>query len=209
MSSGRSRSGGAGAPALSPDGTRIVFVASRDGIDRVAGNEAHISPFGHPMGVYLDSLPTGSSGEQAVNRKRPTNTPVRQAGPVLKCPDDRKNRVVSVQATYPCGSSAVGGRVCEQRYAAERVLPESRVELQHTGSPSKETALVAHRQPTSGTEGGSDSVCRGKLPSVEDFSARLLFRDSPGAWRSPDPVPSRPYSRCVGRPAFIDSSPWY
>jgi hypothetical protein len=73
--------------------------------------------------------------------KRLTNPPVRQAGSVLKCPDDRKNRVVSAQATYPCGSSAVGGRVCEQRYAAERVLPESRFELQHTGSPSKETAL--------------------------------------------------------------------
>jgi len=29
---------------------------------------------------------------------------------------------------------------------------------------------------------------------------------SPWACRSPDPVPSRPYSRCVGRPAFIDSS---
>jgi hypothetical protein len=76
-----------------------------------------------------------------INGKRLTNTPVRMAGSVLKCPDDRKNRVVSAQATYPCGSSAVGGRVCEQRYAAERVLPESRFELQHTGSPSKETAL--------------------------------------------------------------------
>ncbi len=74
-------------------------------------------------------------------RKRLTNTPVRRAWSVLKCPDDRKNRVVSAQATYPCGSSAVGGRVCEQRYAAERVLPESRFELQHSGSPSKETAL--------------------------------------------------------------------
>src|SRR5207253_6636149 len=76
-----------------------------------------------------------------VDRKRLTNTPVRRAWSVLKCPDDRKNRVVSAQATYPCGSSAVGGRVCEQRYAAERVLPESRFELQHSGSPSKETAL--------------------------------------------------------------------
>src|SRR3979490_2671223 len=75
------------------------------------------------------------------HRKRLTNTPVRQAGSVLKCPDVRKNRVVSAQATYPCGSSAVGGRVCEQRYAAERILPESRFKLQHTGSPSKEAEL--------------------------------------------------------------------
>src|SRR5271166_5276468 len=73
--------------------------------------------------------------------KRLTNTPVGQAGSVLNCPDDGKNRVVSAQATYPCGSSAVGGRFCEQRNAPQRVLPESRFELQHSGSPSKETAL--------------------------------------------------------------------
>jgi hypothetical protein len=42
-------------------------------------------------------------------RKRLTNTPIRQAGSVLKCPDDRKNRVVSTQATYTSGGSAVGG----------------------------------------------------------------------------------------------------
>src|SRR5229473_4994607 len=91
---------------------------------------------------YSHRSPKGNRHmRRLLNRKRLTNTPVRQAESVLKCPDDRKNRVVSAQATYPCGSSAVGGRVCEQRYAAERILPESRFELQHTGSPSKETAL--------------------------------------------------------------------
>jgi tetratricopeptide (TPR) repeat protein len=44
-----------------------------------------------------------------VVRKRLTNTPVRQPGSVSKCPDDRKNRVVSAQATYTSGGSAVGG----------------------------------------------------------------------------------------------------
>ena len=34
---------------------------------------------------------------------------------MLKWPDDRKNRVVSAQATHPCGSSAVSGGVCERR----------------------------------------------------------------------------------------------
>jgi hypothetical protein len=34
--------------------------------------------------------------------------------------------------------------------------------------------------------------------------ARLLFHDSPRASRSSDPVPPRPYSRCVGRPASIN-----
>ena len=42
-------------------------------------------------------------------RKRLANTPVRMAGSVLMCSDDRKNRVVSAQATYTSGSSAVGG----------------------------------------------------------------------------------------------------
>ena len=51
----------------------------------------------------------GAAAFQSQERKRLTNTPVRQAGSVLKCPDDRKNRVVSAQATYTSGSSAVGG----------------------------------------------------------------------------------------------------
>ena len=92
--------------------------------------------FGSPLADTMYS-----PGNTGVYGKRLTNTPGRQAGSVLKCPDDRKNRVVSAQTTYTGGSSAVGGRVCEQRYAAERILPESRFELQHTGSPSKETAL--------------------------------------------------------------------
>src|SRR6266581_4535038 len=66
--------------------------------------------------------------------------------------------------------------------------------------------LVAHRQPTSGTEGCGDSLGRGMLPSAASPGARLLFHDSPRACRSPDPVPPRSHSRCVGRPAFIDSS---
>jgi len=56
--------------------------------------------------------------QRRIKCKRLTNTPVRMARSVLKCPNDRKNRVVSTQTTYPRGSSAVGGGVCEQRYAA-------------------------------------------------------------------------------------------
>jgi Cupin domain len=47
--------------------------------------------------------------EGELDRKRLSNTPVRQAGAVLKCLDAHKNRVISTQATYPCGSSGVGG----------------------------------------------------------------------------------------------------
>jgi len=70
------------------------------------------------------------------------------------------------------------------------------------GSWSKE--LDPHRQSIGGTEGCSNFFSRGKLPQAESPGARLFFRDSPRACRSPDPVPPQPYSRCVGRPAFID-----
>ena len=52
-----------------------------------------------------------SDGRRApvFDRKRLTNTPVRAIVPVLKCPNDRKNRVVSAPATYTSGSPAVGG----------------------------------------------------------------------------------------------------
>jgi hypothetical protein len=103
-----------------------------------------LSAFGHKHEIQVP-IQCGEVSEgfqdPSVECKRLTNPPVRQVGSVLKCQDDRKNRVVSAQATYTSGGSAVGGSVCEQRYAAERVLPESRFELQGTGSPSKETAL--------------------------------------------------------------------
>jgi hypothetical protein len=69
--------------------------------------------------------------------------------------------------------------------------------------------LVAHRQPTSGTEGCSDHLGRGKLSQVETPRAQLSGFGPSRACRSSDPVPCRPYSRCVGRPAFTDSSSGY
>jgi hypothetical protein len=44
----------------------------------------------------------------------------------------------------------VSGRVCEQRYAEERVLPESRSKLQHAGSPSEEAAVEEADEELSG-----------------------------------------------------------
>ena len=64
--------------------------------------------------------------------KRSTNTPVRGVAFVLKYLDDRRKKVGSAQATYASGGSAVGGGVCEQRHATQRVLPESGLELWHT-----------------------------------------------------------------------------
>jgi len=46
---------------------------------------------------------------------------------------------------------------------------------------------------------------RGKLPPVETSSAQLFGSGSPRVFRSPDPAAPGPHSRCVGRPAFIDS----
>jgi len=44
--------------------------------------------------------------------------------------------------------------------------------------------------------------CRRLKISVRDYLAAIPSRPR----RSPGPAPPRPYSRCVGRPAFIDSS---
>ncbi len=62
------------------------------------------------------------------------------------------------------------------------------------------------QESAGGTQGCGDSLSRGKLPSAASPGARLLFHDSAWACRSPDLVPSRPYSRCVARPVFIDSN---
>jgi hypothetical protein len=115
-----------------------------------------------------------ASGQQS-GSKRLINTPVRGAGSVLKCPDDRKNRVVSAYATHTSGSSAVGVRVCEQWYAAERVLPESRFELQHAGSPSEKTGWKRRRKPISSAS---------RLVPVELAAKKSPTQQEPSCWLS-------------------------
>jgi serine/threonine protein kinase len=39
-----------------------------------------------------------------------------------------------------------------------------------------------------------------------EAQAASALNHPPGVWRSPDPVPPRSHSRCVGRPAFINPS---
>jgi hypothetical protein len=73
-----------------------------------------IMPFSKHRSEWLKTKATDTHSEKQypvslLDRKRLTKTPVRQAGSVLKCPDDRKNRVVSAQATHKSGSPAVGG----------------------------------------------------------------------------------------------------
>ena len=76
----------------------------------------------------------------------------------------------------------------------------------HASRGSGPEELDTHRQSTGRTQGCGNSLGRGKLPPVETPSARLFGRGSPRVCRSPGPAPPRPYSCCVGRPAFIDSS---
>ena len=52
-----------------------------------------------------------------------------------------------------------------------------------------------------------DSLGRGKLPSVENLRSLLPGSDSSRTCRCHNPAPSRPYSRCVGRPAFYGVEP--
>src|ERR1700694_2984813 len=55
--------------------------------------------------------------------------------------DERRTAGSGTETTDTSRGSAVSGGVCEQRYGAERVLPKSRFELGHAGSPSEEAAM--------------------------------------------------------------------
>jgi hypothetical protein len=97
---------------------------------------------------------------------------------VLKCPYGRKNKVGSTEATYTSRSSAVGGGIHEQRHAAQRVLPESRFELQHAGSPSEKAALEEKAQTSFfGWSVGAGGVGRQGIASA----ARIELRAGGGA----------------------------
>ena len=61
----------------------------------------------------------------------------------------------------------------------------------HIGSPQAGPKVAAILSAV-------ESCRRLQVPVRDYFST-----DSPWACRSPDSVPSRPYSRCVARPAFI------
>jgi hypothetical protein len=73
--------------------------------------------------------------------KRLTNTPVPRRRFVLKFPDERRTEGFSTQTTYTRGSSGRGGGIHEQRYATERVLPQSAVKLRHAESAPEEATL--------------------------------------------------------------------
>src|SRR5579864_871999 len=81
-------------------------------------------------------------------RKRLSNTPVPGKRFVLKFPDELRTEGFTTQTTYTRGSSGVSGRVCEQRYAAERVLPQSTVELRYAES-APEGATLEEKEPSS------------------------------------------------------------
>jgi hypothetical protein len=60
---------------------------------------------------------------------------------VVKSRNAGRRKHNGASATDGSGSPGVGGGVCGQQHAAERVLPESGFELEHAGSPSKGAAL--------------------------------------------------------------------
>jgi hypothetical protein len=79
--------------------------------------------------------------------KRLSNTPVPGKRFVLKFSDELRTEGFITQTTYTRGSSGVSGRVCEQRYAAERVLPQSAVELRYAES-APEGATLEEKEPS-------------------------------------------------------------
>jgi hypothetical protein len=60
---------------------------------------------------------------------------------VLKCLDERRTQGLAIQAAHTRGSSGVGSGIPEQRHAAQRVLPESELELRHAESAPEEATL--------------------------------------------------------------------
>jgi hypothetical protein len=103
----------------------------------------------------------------SVVRKRLSNTPVRGTRFVLKFPDDRRTEGFSIQTTYTRRSSGVGGGIHEQRYAAERVLPQSAVELRHAES-APEGATLEEKEQSSffGQPVGAGRVGRQTIPDA-------------------------------------------
>src|SRR5713226_2561405 len=89
-------------------------------------------------GRSLDEVKCGGLG---LHRKRSTNAPVRGALSVVKSRNAERGEDNGTSATDASGSRSVGGAVCGQRHAAERILPQSGFELEHAGSPSQEAAL--------------------------------------------------------------------
>ncbi len=82
-----------------------------------------------------------SAQARLIQRKRWTNAPVRGALSVVKSRNAERGEDNGTSATDASGSRSVGGAVCGQRHAAERILPQSGFELEHAGSPSQEAAL--------------------------------------------------------------------
>ena len=102
---------------------------------------------------------------------------------MLKFPDERRTEGFSTQTTYTRGSSEVGGGIHEQRYAAERVLPQSAVELRHPESAPEEATLEEKESSFFGQPVGAGRVDR---QEIADTARRDLWAGSSAAGRAED-----------------------
>jgi hypothetical protein len=59
---------------------------------------------------------------------------------VLKWSDEPRTESIGTEATDADGSGAISGGICEQRYGADRVLPQPGSIVEHIGPPSEEAA---------------------------------------------------------------------
>jgi len=120
---------------------------------------------------------------------------------VLKWEDQRTTTGSSTKATDASRGPTVGGGVCEQRHAAERVLPQSGFELQHTGSPSEEAAMEEEEEKSPrGRLVGTSGI--GHQETADHRNARGPGgRSLGGARRLPARLlPGRSAPRASGRP---------
>jgi hypothetical protein len=101
---------------------------------------------------------------------------------VLKWRDERGAEDRGTKATDARRGSAVSGGVCERRYAAERVLPQSWFELQHAGSPSEEAAILSVVESCRRLKIPVRRYLAATLPGLADLQIQHLPELTPAAW---------------------------
>lgn len=133
---------------------------------------------------YVDTVEPRALMTSEIRGKRLGNTPFRREACVVKWLDEKKTENVNTTTPHPCGSSGVSGRVCEERYATQRVLSEPGLELRHAES-APEGATLEEKEPSSffGRPVGAGGVVR---QEVADPARIELWASRGAAGRAPD-----------------------
>ena len=168
-----------------------------------------VAPYNAQVGLLRERLPTGAR-VGTVDKFQGQEAPVVFYSMATSTPEDAprgmeflyslhrlnvatsRARCVAILVASPALPSSALSKACQYALTLWKKLtrfleyPELELSNNLAENSMRPVALgrknwIAHRQPTSGTEGCSDSLGRGKLPSAASPGARLLFqRFSPG-----------------------------